>query len=84
MTVDGRAVEVVTQLIDERADAAGVGEVLHQEPPGGHQVDQRRHGRPRAVEVVEGQRDAEPPGQGQQVDTALVDPPRAALALIAL
>ena len=56
------------QLAHHGGQAAGVAEVLHQVLPAGLQVDQGRHVAGQRVEVLEGQRHAQPPGDGQQVD----------------
>jgi hypothetical protein len=43
-------------------------EVLHQEPSGGLQIDQQWYPGAGGVEVIQGQCDSGPAGDGQQVD----------------
>src|SRR5690606_28857412 len=58
----------VGDLLEHGARAARPEQVVHQVAPGGLQVDQERDAGAGAVEVVEGQLDAEPAGDGEQVD----------------
>ena len=69
--VHGQRVLVQEPALAERAQhhrqAAGVVEVLHQEPAGGHQVDEAVHAAAEPVEVVERQLDADAPRDREQV-----------------
>ena len=56
------------QRAHHRRQAAGVVEVLHQEPARRHQVDERRHVAAERVPVVERQRHADAAGDRQQMD----------------
>jgi hypothetical protein len=58
-------VEQVCDLAQHGQQTAGPVEVLHQVAAGRLEVDQQRHRRPDAVEVLERQLDPQPPGQGE-------------------
>ncbi len=62
-----RGVEQVLHLMQGSQQATGPVEVLHQMLPGGLQVDQQRHIRADAVEIVQAERNPQAPGDGQQV-----------------
>ena len=64
----GVGIEQVRDLLEGRQKATGAVEVVHQEAPGGFEIDEQRHARADPVEVVEGQRDAETAGDREQVD----------------
>ena len=64
---DGGRVEQILDLAQDRQQSAGAMEVLHQEAAGRLQVDEQRDAGADAVEVVEGEVDAEPAGDGEQV-----------------
>ena len=78
------AVEEREQLLEDNRQAAGVEEVLHQILARRSQVDQERRGLREVVEARERQVDADAAGDRDQVMIALVDPPMAMSARIAL
>ena len=61
----------ILQLLNHHRQATGVIEILHQILAGGHQIDQQRQLATEAVEVVQGQLNADAPGEGQQVNDAV-------------
>ena len=67
MTVSAVGSSRSLHLAQHGEQPAGAVEVLHQEPAGRLQVDQQRHVRPGAVEVVQREVDAEPAGDREQV-----------------
>ena len=62
------AVDQIAEFAQHCREPAGVVEVLHQELARRHQVDQARHLASESVPVVEREIDADPSGDGQQVD----------------
>ena len=68
MTVRASGSSRSRDLAQHGEQAARAVEVLHQKAAGRLQVDQQRHARADAVEVVLGELDPEPPGDRQQVD----------------
>ena len=80
---DGRVIEEVANLAQHREQPASAEQVVHQEATGRLEVDEERDVSTEPIEVVQRQVDAEPAGDGEQVQTALVEPPMAASATIA-
>jgi hypothetical protein len=61
-------VELVLELGQQRLDAAGVEEVLHQVPAGGADVGEDRNLARQLIEALQGERDAGPAGDRDQMD----------------
>ena len=65
---DGSRIQQVPDLAQHGGKATGPEQVLHEVPAGRLEVDEQRHARADPIEIVERQRDAEPSGDGEQVD----------------